>query len=71
MHGAIQLVEQQQGQVAGLVTIVMETNERTIGYRQKYKCVSAILPDTDWQREADSQYLESFKTYNPEDAFPV
>ncbi|MEO0327210.1 MAG: phosphoribosyltransferase family protein [Pseudomonadota bacterium] len=71
MHGAIQLVEQQKGKVAGLVTIVMETNERTNAYRQKYKCVTAIQPDTDWQRQADGQYLESFKSYNPEDAFPI
>ena len=71
MHGAIQLVEQQEGKVAGLVTIVMETNENTENYRKKYPCVTAILPNTEWQRQADAQYLESFKTYKPELAFPV
>ena len=71
MHGAIQLVEQQKGMVAGLVTIVMETNERTTAYRQKYKCVTAVQPDTEWQHQADRQYLESFKTYRPQYAFPV
>ena len=71
MHGAIQLVEQQKGKVAGLVTIVMETNDRTNTYREKYKCVTAVQQNTKWQEQADGQYLESFKTYKPEDAFPV
>ncbi len=71
MHGAMQLVEQQKGKVAGIVSIVIEENERTDAYRQKYKCISAILPETEWQRQANSQYLESFKSYRPEQAFPV
>jgi len=71
MHGAIQLVEQQKGKVAGLVSVVIEECERTEAYRRKYKCVSAILPGTQWQQQANAQYLDSFETYKPEDAFPV
>lgn len=71
MHGAMQLVEQQKGKVAGIVSIVIEDCERTAEYRKKYKCVSAILPGTEWQKQANSQYLESFKTYKPEAAFPT
>jgi adenine phosphoribosyltransferase len=71
MHGAVQLVEQQQGKVAGMVAVVMEDNANTAEYRKKYKCVTAIQPDTEWQRQANAQYLESFKTYKPEMAFPV
>jgi adenine phosphoribosyltransferase len=71
MHGAMQLVEQQQGKVAGLVSIVIEECERTNEYRKKYKCISAILPGTEWQKQANAQYLESFKTYDPEAAFPT
>ena len=63
MHGAVQLVEQQKGVVAGMVAIVMETNERTNGYREAYKCVTAIQPGTPWQEQADAQYLECFKDY--------
>jgi len=70
MHGAIQLVEQQNGIVAGMVAIVMEDNDTTAKYREKYKCITAIQPDTKWQDQANAQYLESFKTYNPEAAFP-
>jgi adenine phosphoribosyltransferase len=71
MHGAMQLVEQQKGKVAGIVSIVIEECERTNEYRKKYKCISAIQPGTEWQRQANAQYLESFKTYNPASAFPT
>jgi len=71
MHGAVQLVEQQQGQVTGMVAIVMEDNEQTLTYRKKYHCVTAILPGTDMQRQCNEQYLDSFKDYDPALAFPV
>ena len=70
MDGAIRLVERQEGVIAGLVALVFEENQRTLEYRNKYKCVSAILPDTDWQHQANRQTLDSFKSYNPEHAFP-
>ena len=71
MDGAIRLIERQGGVVTTLVAIVIEENERTQGYRQSYRCVSAVLPDTEWQRQANNQYLESFKIYKPEMAFPA
>ncbi|MDD9908577.1 MAG: phosphoribosyltransferase family protein [Ahrensia sp.] len=71
MHGAIQLVEQQEGQVAGMVAIVMEDNENTKAYREKYHCVTAVVPGSEWQRQANAQTLDSFATYKPEMAFPV
>jgi len=71
MHGAIQLVEQQEGQVAGMVAIVMEDNENTKAYREKYHCVTAVVPGSEWQKQANSQTLDSFATYKPEMAFPV
>jgi adenine phosphoribosyltransferase len=70
MCGAIQLVEKQKGIVAGMVAVVMEDNDNTALYRKKYKCVTAIQPNTKWQEQANAQYLDSFKTYNPKDAFP-
>ena len=70
MDGAIRLVERQEGIVTTLATIVMEENERTRGYRERYRCVTAILPDTEWQRQANQQYLASFESYAPEMAFP-
>ncbi len=71
MDGAIRLVQRQQGEIAGLVAIVIEDNERTRSLREKYKCVSAVLPGTEWQRQANAQYFESFADYRPELAFPA
>ncbi|MGI9407923.1 MAG: phosphoribosyltransferase family protein [Hyphomicrobiaceae bacterium] len=70
MDGAIRLVERQGGTIAGIVAIVIEENERTLAYRETYKCVSAIVPGTEWQRQANAKYLESFKSYDPKMAFP-
>ena len=70
MDGAIRLVERQEGIVTTILAIVIEDNEKTKSYRDKYRCVSAIQPDTEWQRQANLQYLESFKNYKPEMAFP-
>ena len=71
MDGAIRLVEQQEGVVTTILAIVIEDNEKTKSYRENYQCVSAIQPDTEWQRQANLQYLESFKAYKPEMAFPA
>ncbi len=71
MDGAIRLIERQRGEVAGLVAIVIEENERTLAYRERYHCVSAILPGTEWQRQANQQHFASFARYRPDMAFPA
>jgi adenine phosphoribosyltransferase len=70
MDGAIRLVEQQGGKVAGLVAIAMEDNEKTASYRQKFACITAVLPDTDLQQQCNRQNLDSFASYDPSMAFP-
>ncbi len=71
MEGAIALVERQQGGVAGLAAVAIESTERSAAFREKYRCVSAVLPGSHWQRECDAQMLSSFADYRPEDAFPA
>ena len=71
MAGAVALVERQEGRVAGLVAIAIESTERTAAFRENYRCVSAVLPGTRWQRECDAQFLSSFADYRPEQAFPA
>lgn len=71
MEGAIALVERQRGVVAGLVAVAIESTARSAAFREKYRCVSAVLPGSHWQRECDAQMLSSFADYRPEDAFPV
>lgn len=70
MDGAIRLVERQEGIVAGLVAIAMESNAKTEQYRDYFPCITAVRPDTDLQIQCDRQSLDSFKTYKPEMAFP-
>ena len=70
MDGAIRLIERQGGTVAGLVAIVIEENERTIGYRKTYPCITAVMPGSRWQTECNAQKLSSFENYSPELAFP-
>ncbi len=70
MDGAIRLVERQKGVVAGLVAIAIEDNDRTMGYRKTFPCVSAVMPGSRWQAECNNQTLSSFDRYRPELAFP-
>ena len=70
MDGAIRLVQQQGGKIAGLVAIAMEDNEKTASYRKKFPCITAVLPDTDLQQQCNRQNLDSFASYDPSMAFP-
>lgn len=70
IDGAIRLVEQQQGVVAGITAIAIEENERTLGYRKQYPCASAVVPGSTWQTQCNAQYLESFKDYAASKTFP-
>mgnify|MGYP002815274527 FL=1 len=70
MDGAIRLIQQQGGKVAGLVAIAMENNEKTASYRKKFPCITAVLPDTDLQQQCNRQNLDSFTSYKPSMAFP-
>ena len=70
MDGAIRLVKRQEGIVAGLVAIAMESNDKTDVYRECFPCITAVRPNTELQTQCDRQSLDSFKAYKPEMAFP-
>lgn len=70
VDGALRLIERQQGLVSGIVAIAIEDNERTRSYRENYRCVSAVLPGSNWQDDCNAQTLRSFASYQPKDAFP-
>ena len=71
MAGAIDLVERQGGTVVGLAAIAIEENDATAAYRDRYRCVAAVQPDSGWQAQCNRQHLASFSTYSPEHAFPA
>mgnify|MGYP001355283798 FL=1 len=70
MDGAIRLVKRQEGIVAGLVAIAMESNDKTDEYREGFPCITAVRPNTELQTQCDRPSLDSFKAYKPEMAFP-
>ncbi|MYH57988.1 MAG: adenine phosphoribosyltransferase [Boseongicola sp. SB0675_bin_26] len=70
MDAAIRLVERQKGSVAGIVAIAIEGNERTKGYRDRFKVVSAVVEGSRWQEECDRQTLSSFAAYRADRTFP-
>ncbi len=71
MRGAIDLVQRQAGVVAGIVTIAMEENPATAVFRESGKVVTAVLPGSRWQAEANRQRLSSFATYDAARTFPT
>ena len=71
MEGAINLVERQKGEVAGLVAIAMEETDRANKLRARFPVVTAIQQGTRWQAECNAQTLSSFAHYDPARAFPT
>ena len=70
MGAAIRLIEQQGGLVKGVIALAIEENDKTKKLRNDYKCFSAVVPGSEWQKQCNEQYLQSFKSYKPNMAFP-
>ena len=70
MQAAIDLVERQQGVVAGIATVCIEENPATQRLREKYYCVTAVLPHSTVQAQCNQQTLASFADFSPERVFP-
>ena len=70
MGAAIKLIEQQGGLVKGVIALAIEENDNTKKLRNDYQCFSAVVPGSEWQKQCNEQYLQSFKSYEPNMAFP-
>ena len=70
MNAAIQLVERQGGLVNGVISLAIEENNKTKNLRNNYNCFSAVVPESQWQKQCNKQHLNSFKNYKPNMAFP-
>ena len=70
MGAAIKLIEQQGGLVKGVIALAIEENYNTKKLRNDYKCFSAVVPGSELQKQCNEQYLQSFKSYDPNMAFP-
>ena len=70
MEGAIALVEQQGGEVAGILAIAIEETDRANALCARFPAISAVVRGSRWQKECNEQRLSSFDDYLPEMAFP-
>ena len=65
MDAGVRLVEGQGGVVAGVATVCIEENERTRVFRERYRCSTSVLPGSEWQRQCNAQWLDTFEGYDP------
>jgi adenine phosphoribosyltransferase len=70
MTAGIQLVERQEGIVAGIAAVCIEDNSVTKDMYSRYKMVSCVVPGSKIQAQCNQQTLDSFKTFKPEHVFP-
>ena len=70
MDAGVRLVEGQGGVVAGIATVCIEENERTRAFRERYRCSTSVLPGSEWQRQCNAQWLDTFEGYDPAVYFP-
>ncbi len=71
MSGAVQLVERQGGKVTAMAAVAIEENDTTDDFRNRFRCVAGVVPGSEWQKQCNAQYLESFVNYTPWMAFPA
>lgn len=64
MRSAIGLIERQGGVIAGIATICIEETKGAEKFREQYKCSTAVLPNTEYQRQCNAQYLETFAAFD-------
>ncbi len=70
MTAGIQLVERQQGVVAGIAAVCIEDNGVTKDMYQRYKLSSCVVPGSEIQAQCNGQTLDSFDQFKPEHTFP-
>lgn len=70
MTAGIQLVQRQQGIVAGIAAISIEDTPVSREMSRQYKMASCVVPGSDIQAQCDRQTLDSFADFRPERYFP-
>ena len=70
MKAGIELVERQQGVVAGIAAVCIEDTDASRLMRERFPVVSCVVPGSDIQAQCDRQTLDSFDTFDPSSYFP-
>ena len=68
--GAIELIERQGGIVVGIAAIAIEQTPATLALQKKYRCVTSVLPQSDYQAQCNKKYMDFFDEFNWESIFP-
>ena len=70
MGAAIELVEGQGGEVAGIATICIEDTPAGKALRESYLCATAVTPGSDLQNQCNRKSLDYFKDFDWEVILP-
>ena len=70
MGAAIELVEGQGGEVAGIATICIEDTPAGKALRERYPCATAVTPGSDLQNQCNRKSLDYFKDFDWEVILP-
>ncbi len=70
MGAAIELVERQGGEVAGIATICIEDTPAGKTLRERYLCATAVTPGSDLQNQCNQKSLNYFKDFDWEVILP-
>ena len=70
MGAAIDLIERQEGVIAGIATVAIEENAQTNALRQDYFCVSSVLSGSDYQTQCNQKRMAFFDDFDWESIFP-
>ena len=70
MDAGVRLVERQGGVVAGVAAVCIEESERTRVFRERYRCSTSVPPGSEWQRQCNAQWLDTFERFDPAVYFP-
>jgi orotate phosphoribosyltransferase len=64
MGAAVELVERQGGQVAGIATICIEETPAGKALRERYLCATCVVPGSEMQRQCNAKSLDYFKDFD-------
>ena len=70
MGAAIELIERQEGVIAGIASVAVEENVQTKALRESYFCVSSVLPDSDYHAQCNQKHMDFFDNFDWESIFP-
>ena len=70
MDAGIRLVERQGGVVAGIATVCIEETAGGAGYRDRYRCSTAVIPGTAEQDQCNRKTMDHFADFDPACYFP-